>query len=267
MNFELKVIMQIGRSLPPLPHVTGIINRILKPFYLRKKREDVLVDVMGNKMILTPSECVDGGLLFYPQLYERQEIAYIKENLKQGDVFLDVGSNIGFYSLVASQKVSQQGFVVAVEADPENYRKLIRNIEINHIENIQAVNLGASDKKETLRLGINTTGNRGGNSFISESPEFVEVECLTLLDILKSTGAKSVQGAKFDIEGFEYKVLKQFFEDADSSLFPNFIITEYNPEMVKHSEGNVMELLLAQGYKIQHEFLDNKIFIKSRQHG
>jgi hypothetical protein len=64
-----------------------------------------------------------------------------------------------------------------------------------------------------------------------------------------------------DIEGFEFRVLKQFFSDADRSLCPRFIITAYFPERVGRAGGDTLALLVSRGYRLRsrtryNSFLD-----------
>ncbi len=256
---ELKMMMFVGRHLPDLPHATAVINRVLKPIYLRKPREAAIADVLGLKMRLQPEQCVDGGLLFYPQLYDRAEIAYLRESLKPGDTFLDVGANIGFYSLQMSQVVGQNGRVISIEADPFNYAKFRENLAMNDLDNITALNVGVSDKHETLRLGVQSHGNRGGNSFLLEGDEGVEVPCKPLYDILLEQSITEVAAMKMDIEGFEYRVLKPFFTNAPRSLHPRLIVTEFSKDFVPLAGGSALELIQNSGYILKHQAKQNYI--------
>jgi FkbM family methyltransferase len=224
----------------------------------------VEADVLGFRMTLEPAECIDGGLLFYPHLYEHHEISYLKRNLRSGDVFLDIGANIGFYSLIASPIVGDRGMVLAVEADPYNFQKLSMNLKVNNIKNVQALNVGVSDREEVLRLGLNVTGNRGGNSFLSASEHGIHVSCYPLSALLRDKQIDKIRGAKFDIEGFEFRVLDGFFRDSERGLYPNFIIIEHNSEFEKKAGGNVIDLLMGKGYHIERAGSLNCIMALSR---
>lgn len=263
MDRELIFYKWIGSLLPKVPHSTGIINRIVKPIYLRKNRGQVHSDVFDFKMRLDPSEAVDRALLFYPHLYDFREIEFLKSNLYKGDCFLDVGANVGFYSLVASKIVSENGNVLAIEADLYNYSKLKYNIELNSFSNIRPINLGVSDKIEVLKLGINNTGNRGGNSFLFSNAETGSmVHCDTLSNIILQNGIQSIKGMKIDIEGFEYRVLKKFFSDTNESLYPGFIIVEFFPQHIQAQGGDTISLLKDVGYHIHSRSGYNYIMIK-----
>lgn len=246
-DIELLLLLQITRKLPKVQGA-GFLANILKNIYTRKPRDPVQVSVGNYQMLLYPHECVDGGLLFYPQLYDHVEVKYLKNNLKEGDIFIDVGANIGFYSLLASGLVGSSGKVIAIEADKYNYEKLIHNIAVNKIKNIIAMNIGVADIRSELRLGLNTTGNRGGNSFLSKSKDWIEVECETLIDIIQKYNLNRINCIKIDIEGYEYKVMRKFLQESNTALHPEIMVVEHNPSWDKSAGGNVIQLLEQYGY-------------------
>jgi FkbM family methyltransferase len=241
MNTELRMILWITRKFPRLKGMGFFANLLIK-FYNRKDRLPVIADVLDFKMEISPLS----GILYYPQLHDAIETSYIQRHLSPGDVFIDVGANIGFYSLIAAQKVKPSGRVLSIEADPSTHHQLSRNLELSHLKDIaKALNFGVSDKKERLPLYISTE-NREGNSFMfSENCEVKDIECLSLLDILEQHKIKKISILKIDIEGYEYKVLDHFFEHAAPTLFPQRIIVEYVPDRDKN---NTIALLEKSGY-------------------
>ena len=191
------------------------------------------------------------------------ELNYLKKKLKDTDIFLDVGANIGMFSFYSANFI-KKGKIYAIEADPYNFEKFVKNISLNTIENIFPFNIGVSDKVETLQLHINNRGNRGGNSFLDleVGRPTVDVECRPLLDIVQENRIERIDGMKIDIEGFEYKVLNKFFKDAPVSLHPNFIITEFHKSLVEKCGGSILDLLKSFGYKILYEDRINFILEK-----
>lgn len=247
VGIELKILLTITRSLPPIRGAGMVANKI-KAFYNRKDRPTVVAEVLGFEMELEPAECVDGALLFYPQLYDRCEISILRNALEEGDVFLDVGANIGIYSLVASKLVGNKGRVISIEADPYSAAKLRGNVDINRISNIKIQQVGVSDRNETLSLHQQMTGNRGGSTFVG-SGDGVKVECLPLRAILDMEKLSQAAALKIDIEGFEEKVLRTFFREADRALYPRLIIAECNPEYI--SDDGLAGLLIEFGYSLK----------------
>ncbi|MBD1903541.1 FkbM family methyltransferase [Trichocoleus sp. DQ-A3] len=260
MDRELKLWLFFTRCLPKV-RGAGVIANVVKKIYNRKSRNIVITDIFDFKMEVNPKECVDGGILFYPQLYDYKEIAFIKQNLPANSCFLDVGAHIGFYSLLASRLVGEKGKVVAIEADPYTYNKLLKNIWLNNTKNIQPLNVGISDQQEILKLGLNLTGNRGGNGFLFANSNSIDIQCYPLHEVLSQQGIKQIEGAKFDIEGFEFRVLTKFFAAAACELYPKFIIIEYNPDWIEKAGGNAIELLQSKGYKIYRRSSYNYIMV------
>jgi FkbM family methyltransferase len=249
MDFELRLALALTRRLPRV-RGAGAVPNLVGRFYVRERREWVDVDVLGFKMRLDPYENCDRALLFHAHLYDHYEIRFLKKHLRPGDVFVDLGANVGFYSLVASKLVAAQGRVLAIEADPYNHQKLLLNLELNGVRNAVTFNVGVADRRETLPLGINTTGNRGGSSFLSTSAYRVQVECWPLSAILEMARVDRISAAKIDIEGLEFRTLKQFFMDVGRALYPRFIIVERNPLWVPTAGGDPVDLLKRKGYTV-----------------
>jgi FkbM family methyltransferase len=247
---ELKFWLAMTRRLPQMKGC-GKLCALMMKIYNRRKRPDTAVDVFGARMILDPSDCVEGQLLFSPHLYDRHEVACLRAHLKRGDTFVDAGANVGFYSFLASDIVGPHGRVIAIEADPATASRLTRNLELSEVKNVRLVNAGLSDAPGVLKLGRDVDGNRGGNSFLYDSPHTVDVECRTLAGVLTAEKVFKVDGAKFDIEGFEFKVLKRFFEEAKRDLWPRFFIVEHIPSYDERAGGSSLELLAANGYRVQ----------------
>ncbi len=250
MDTELKLLLSATRRLPRV-RGAGRLAGYAQRFYNRRPRERVRVPVLDFTMELDPSECVDGALLFAPQLYDHREFSLLRELIKPGDVFLDAGANIGIYSLVASRLVGGAGEVIAIEASAENYSWLKSNCESSGAKNVRALHVGLSDKPEKLRMACSFYGNKSGNSFLKESPIGEWVDCLPLHDVLLKNGVRKIDGAKFDIEGFEFKVLQPFFASAPKELWPRFLIFEHNADLVAKSGGDVRALLHSAGYAVR----------------
>lgn len=260
-GLEIRALRHIGHRLPAVPHASAVVNRLLKPFYLRKRRGTVTCDVLGRVMELDPAEAIDGNLIFCPHLYDSAEVAFLLDHLSEDYTFIDVGAHKGFYSLMASRRVSR-GTIVAIEADPDTFCWLRRNIDLNSAP-IAAVNCGVSDREETLRLNVQTSGNRSGSSFLGDSDVQVPVRCLPLLTIVQDAGLSRIDWMKLDIEGFEHKVLKHFLERADPALHPSYLLIEDHPDPTV-STGHLSDLLRRAGYREVLRTPLNAIFSRNR---
>jgi FkbM family methyltransferase len=243
MDKTLKVLRSVTTRLPVV-RGAGRLAYSLMRLYQRKPREEVVANVLGFRMRLAPNDLIGGALLFCPQFYDNTEIRFILRTLQPGDTFCDVGANLGFYSLVAARVVGKSGRVIAIEADPDNFADLTANIALNEADNVTAIEAGVSDRRETLRLQLNTTGNRGGHSFVDLGREDgVDVECQSLPALL---GDLTPTAMKLDIEGFEHRVLYAYFAETPVERWPGFMIVERQSVL---SQGDAEALLARSGYK------------------
>ena len=138
---------------------------------------------------------------------------------KEGDIVIDVGAHIGPYTLVASKSVGLKGKVVAIEAAPDNFDILNRNIQLNKMTNVITLNYAAYSKENKIKLYLLTKGEEESshtifNTVVTErahnEKKFVEVQANTLDYLLQLSGIKheQVNWIKIDVEGAEFDVLK-----------------------------------------------------------
>jgi FkbM family methyltransferase len=250
MDRELQFWMSMTRRLPRIKGA-GRTASLVQRIYARKPRERIRTPVLGFMMDLDPHECFDGSLLFAPQLSDYRELDILKRLIRPGDVFFDIGAHVGMYTLVVSQLVGEAGKVVAIEANTTNYSWLRLHCELNHTRNVKCIQVGVSDRTEKLRMACSFYGNRSGNSFLKESPTGEWIECRPLLEVVKAETCGKIDGAKLDIEGFEFRVLSAFFSDAPTELHPRFMIFEHNRDLLKKSGGDARKLLKDRGYSVQ----------------
>jgi FkbM family methyltransferase len=223
------------------------------------------MDVHGFKMRLDTSLFFDYYISKYAYFYDPDETIWVQEHLDPGDVFLDIGSNVGLYSLFASKAVGSSGTVLAIDADPGIIDRLQYNMDANGADNVRILNLGVSDRRETAQFVICKGPMRAASSMLGEARgDRIAIECYPLADVLHEQGITKVRGAKLDIEGMEYRVLNGFLATAEESLWPEWIIVEYFPgkEKEKEAGGNVLQLLEEHGYKKHARHLLNCIFTK-----
>ncbi len=150
--------------------------------------------------------------------------------VKEGDVVFDIGANIGFYTLLFSKLVGEEGKVYAFEPDPENFSILKKNIEANNINNVILINKAVSDKNEEVDFYINQS-NTSGNSMFKENlnqiaSSSIKVEAISLDKYFKNN--IKVDFVKIDIEGAEVRALKGM-EKILAKSGNLILITEFAP--------------------------------------
>ncbi len=141
-------------------------------------------------------------------VWEEMESSFLLNNLKEGDVFVDAGANIGYFSMLAAQqKVSK---VLAIEPVPKTYDMLNMNIKHNMLDDIiETFNIGLGSEKHTVKfttsLGPKNHMKYEVDNIHSNLPT-VDVEIITLDDLIKKLVTR-VDFVKVDIEGAEYNFL------------------------------------------------------------
>jgi FkbM family methyltransferase len=216
-----------NKGFSRIPYLTKIIDH----FY--KKSE--IDTIYGHHMFLDKQDSMN---LSRWGFYERQESERIRETIHEGQIVLDIGANIGYFTLLLAATVGPTGRVIAFEPDPTNYDLLVRNIIGNDYDQIVAAeNLALSNYSGTTNFfrssissGMHTCSPAMQNHFPTyENPEVITVPCMTLDDYFPL--AEHITFIKLDVEGFELQVLegaKDFLE-----LNPDLeMLIEYstNPE-------------------------------------
>ncbi len=135
---------------------------------------------------------------------------WMASRLAPGDVFIDVGANLGYYTLLASRRVGPSGKVIAVEASPSIGRHLRRNVEINSGANVVIHNVAASDRPEVLRLFKGPPGNPAETTTAAAAG--FELECevpaVRLDSVISPDDFRRARILKLDIEGAEHSALR-----------------------------------------------------------
>lgn len=129
-------------------------------------------------------------------------------NLNNG-TFIDVGANIGKYSIMVGRK-SDSIKVISIEASKENFEVLKKNIELNNLHNIIPLNIAASDRKgmSDFYLACKGLGTASSLFEIKKQSKKIRVKTDTLDNVVKNFNIKKVSLIKIDVEGAEPKVLK-----------------------------------------------------------
>ena len=171
------------------------------PHYL-KTLEDVLV-------LIDPAN--DIGVeynLYTTGTYEAGTLDFIKQNLKPGQTFIDVGSNIGWHALVAAKTIGSNGKLWCFEPSPKMFAILETNMEVNGFGNASCFQCGIGKKKEEVSFYLNDDVNKGESSALiqMEDAEEITIKVLPLDDIAEQQNIVPDM-IKIDVEGMEELVL------------------------------------------------------------
>ncbi len=135
-----------------------------------------------------------------------KEIRNVFKDFKEG-VFVDIGANIGKYTVMIGNQMKGKGKIISVEPHPSNFEILKKNVELNKCDNVTLVNAACWNTKSTLKLFSHETHPLLASA-VKESKEFITVDSEPLDDILDRVGVKDVDLVKIDVEGAEPKVME-----------------------------------------------------------
>lgn len=185
--------------------------------------------------------------------FEIDEMKFLQSTLNEGDIFIDIGANVGLFSLLASKKVGNTGKVIAFEPTPLTYSRLQENIILNEFKNIQARQLALSDTKGEMKFYISNNGYDAWNSLApshdNKLQESINVPVSTLDSELQDVDKTKVSLVKIDVEGWEKFTLKggkSFFENYAPTVMVEF--TEQNTFNAGYMVQDIYNVLLDMGY-------------------
>jgi FkbM family methyltransferase len=164
---------------------------------------------------------IEYGILLNPK-YNQTDIDFLLEDSKSNSNFVDLGCNIGLYSLPLASS-APNGTVISIDANPLMQSRLSFNANSSGIKNIQIICSAVSDKtgEGSLLIRKNDTAIVSVNEDIKGSIKIDKLE-----NIIREQGLKSIYGLKIDIEGHEDKALVPFLLNVDEDLLPKRIVIE-----------------------------------------
>ena len=222
---------------------------ILRPWPLRQITNWIIKKVLPKKirvgslfLFLNPNDPVVSGALFF-NVYEKSESKFIKSICFNGMKALDIGANIGYYSTLISQVAGENGLILALEPDPESYKYLDKTINSFKIKNVLPFPFAASDIKQKLPLFI-SKDNRGDNRLYQNDQlrEEIEVDCLTIDELLEVNNLKTLDFIKIDVQGYEPKVfkgMKKVIKNSEKLI----LLTEFWPKGIFQAGENPKDFL------------------------
>lgn len=187
----------------------------------------LLENTFGDKYFFSSQEFIGHEILFSGS-YEPKSLKLCKHILKKGGNMLDIGANVGLFSIhLASQKNLN---VYAVEPTATNFTRLTQNKNLNHLDNLHLNNIGLSDENSFSFL-TNYSPSNSGTFRVVENNEFNSylIKLATLSDLVKFHKITNIELLKIDVEGFEMKIFKGYFGMDDPK--PENIVMEFTDLM------------------------------------
>ncbi len=213
-----------------------IIENILNTINFDKSKPLFKSNFHGFKIYFYADD--QTGLKLYFQRNENKELNFLKKNIHNNSWFIDIGSNIGLYSLVVANLNSRKKKIktLSIEPNPISFNRLSKNFNLLSIQNKLA-------KKRSF-LSNCAIGGKNGYGYIDTTINHENVKILKkynikkknrkkvkinkIIFLIKKYKIKNISCLKIDTEGSENIILISFFNTINKLNFPKFLIIEHN---------------------------------------
>lgn len=250
--FDKFSVWLFGQVVWRFVYRTAFTRRIFhRIFFLFFKNEANVKQIFGQKLRINPNRSVLEMKLHLLGAYEPEVVEYFRNNLKAGMTVVDIGANIGLFSLMAAHLVGDRGRVIAYEPHPETFAELCSNIALNDYHNITPVQSAISSQGGKLQ--INICADCDLNTVALEADcDSIEVSCQTLDASLEELGVVNCDLIKMDIEGAELLAI----QGMDRTLARNPMLTllvELHDSQIHALGGtrvDILDFFLKNGFKL-----------------
>ncbi|HYA45897.1 MAG TPA: FkbM family methyltransferase [Acidimicrobiales bacterium] len=220
----------------------------LHPGFRRPERAapSVVTTTFGFRIQVDPTDYAVGHTIARTGTYEPEVSAVVSQILEPGDTFVDIGANIGWFSLLAATQVGPSGRVLAIEPNPGNIALLQSSIAENELDNTEVMAVALSD--HTGAVALETDGSNGRVIFLDDPPvaalpvSYV-VACHPLDALLASCRIDRVDVVKMDVEGAEPLVVQGGAETFEK--YRPVLVSEFFPRALDNSPGGAAAYLAA----------------------
>jgi FkbM family methyltransferase len=196
-------------------------------------------------------------------VWEPNLTAFLKRRLTEGDLFIDLGANVGYFTLLASRLVGETGTVIAVEAAPQIYRALEKNLARNHVQNVRAIEMAVADLPGRVCLYADDGENLGATTIIprDDYASSTTVAANGLDEIVTLDELSRARVIKIDVEGAELPPLRTLLRLAPTLREDAEIVVELSPESLLKTGSGIDEIISAfsqagyHAYDLQNSYL------------
>jgi FkbM family methyltransferase len=228
-----------------------LVPSVLKIFVKTVNKYNIIINHNNLLLSLNLRNPIDREI-YLRDAYETKQIEYLKKLIIKDklEIFIDVGSHMGFYSINLSKLIK---IIYSFEPILENYNQLKKNIEINDYKNIKTYNLALSNIKKEVEMWVPNKNKTGGFSIYNEKDEELktykpnslhkEKVLSDILDSILILKNKKI-AIKIDVERHERNVI----EGAVNLLKENDVLLQV--EIFESRKEEVFEVLKILGYKL-----------------
>ena len=219
------------------------------------KSKNNVIEVNGSKLEVIPGDLGTSLELLLFNIHEPISTKIVTETVQKGMTCLDVGANIGYYVILESTILGDQGRIIAIEPSPQNFEFLKKNIEMQRVKNIDAFNFAAGDKNGYINFVSDENESNSGrvipDSAVSDWPGPVaKLPVKTIDSFLGEIGVDKIDFLRMDVEGYEYHIFQGMKNTLKKSK-PIIQIELHKSIMGVETTKKLLEELKNEGYELK----------------
>lgn len=256
------------------PRSSRILAPVLRKIMTRLTPLPIDVSVGGlNLRCQLNDNYSEKKFVFTPWRYDLPERRLLRDHLPANGVFLDIGANIGLYTLTAMQVIGADGRILAFEPNPATRQRLLFNIAANspraNASTPTVLDIGVADREsqfvlqlDSSNLGASSISDNNRSRLNQADPRRTDViiHCKPLLSILQDQQINHIDVIKIDIEGAEDKAMGPYLRSAPDALLARLVIIENSPELWQE---DIFALLKQRGYqRILHNRMNSAFILQ-----
>lgn len=195
--YKKLIIIAVNLHLEKIPFLVSLHRLIYKAVKPKS------VEVFAMKLFINPKDKILSDTIIRDRIWEPQETKFITSFIKKGWTILDIGANIGYFTLLFSKLAGKRGKVFAFEPDLENFTLLEQNVNENKLKNIVLVKKAVSNTTGKIKLFLDEE-NKGDHKIYNsyDGRKSITIESIRLDDYFKDYKGK-IDFIKMDIQGAE----------------------------------------------------------------
>jgi FkbM family methyltransferase len=209
-------------------------------------RSPVTLRLFGDRLLrLYPQTDYWRNIMYFGEHAEYSTSNLLTSFLREGDVFVDIGANIGYMSVIASSRIGKAGRILAFEPVPANFARLQENFALNGMENAEALGYALGRVDGFLSMQSQDTISHVAVS--AEVSDAVRVPVKRLDDVLNMKATI----CKIDVEGYELDVLQGSVQEMAAGMLP-LMVLELNGASRRYGrkDAELTTFLQQHGYRL-----------------
>jgi FkbM family methyltransferase len=238
------------RSSPLRKGAGTLADKVVSPVARCRGTARVIRTVDGIELLVNPSRADLVQLYLYIfRVWEPVITSWFKTVLRAGDVVVDVGANIGYYTTLAAKLVGETGRVIAIEPFPETFAALCENVRRNGLSNVELVNAAVGDGA-VISLYQDPSGALGTISMLQQPgwKHVADVRTTTIENAVPPELQARLRVVKIDAEGAEDVALRSMGGLFDSTSSDLTLLVECGPS---EHQPSVASLLKEKGFGLK----------------